>query len=174
VSFSETHFHPLTHSRPSLLHTHTAAPFATPPPSRGLNLTLYASQECQVGSLHLHIDWWGTLGRASARYWTAVPGWGVGVVTWLIFIAVGTSERGGRTAIIFRSAKLTNIRSSDAERVGIGVPIHRGGLSPFLSDHVCRIAPSSPPGLRSRKRRRDCCRAADAAYSFTRNWLGYR
>ncbi|KAI9510783.1 PGAP1-like protein-domain-containing protein [Russula earlei] len=94
ASFSEAHFHPLTHSRPLLLHTHTSAPFITSPHSRGLNLTLYTSQDCRVTSLHLRIDWWGSLGRASARYWTAVPGWAVGVVTWLIFTAVGISEQG--------------------------------------------------------------------------------
>jgi hypothetical protein len=67
-----------------------------------------------------------------------------------------------------------HVRSSDAERVGIGVPLHTGGLSPILRDHVCRISPSAPPRLRSWKRRRDCFRDADAAYSFTRDWLGHR
>ena len=53
------------------------------------------SSNCQVTSLRLHIDWWGTIGRASARYWTAVPVWAVGIVTWLMFTVIGLYERGG-------------------------------------------------------------------------------
>jgi hypothetical protein len=99
-SSSEAHFHPLTQSRHVLLHTHTGAPF-TSQDARGLNLTLYTSPDCQVESLRLHVDWWGTLGRAGARYWTAVPGWAVGIVMWLMFTAMGINERGGRaTAVI--------------------------------------------------------------------------
>ena len=47
-SFSEAHFHPLTQSRPLLLHTHTGAPFTSSPYERGLNLTLYTSPDCPV------------------------------------------------------------------------------------------------------------------------------
>jgi glycosylphosphatidylinositol deacylase len=97
TSFSEAHFHPLTQSRRLLLHTHTGSPFISSPYARGLNLTLYTSPDCQVASLRLHIDWWGTLGRAGSRYWTAVPGWAVGIVMWLMFTAMGINERGGRT-----------------------------------------------------------------------------
>ena len=72
---SEAYFYPLSHARPSLLYTHTSAPFTshlhTP---RGFNLTLHTPQECEVASLHLRVDWWSSLGRAGARYWTAVPG----------------------------------------------------------------------------------------------------
>jgi len=99
----EAHFHPLTLSRPSLLHTHTGAPFTSPPHSRGVHLTLYASPDCKVASLHLRIDWWGSLGRAGARYWKALPSWAVGVVAWTLFSALGVFERGGRTAAIFYS-----------------------------------------------------------------------
>lgn len=98
ASFSEAHFHPLTQSRKLLLHTHTSAPFTSSPYSRGLNLTLYSSPDCQVASLRLRIDWWGSLGHAGVRYWTAVPGWAVGIVMWLMFTAMGINERGGRTA----------------------------------------------------------------------------
>jgi GPI inositol-deacylase len=101
ASLSEAHFHPLTQSRPLLLHTHTSAPFTSSPYERGLNLTLYTSLDCQVASLRLHIDWWGTLGRAGSRYWTAVPGWAVGIVMWVMFTAMGMNERGGKTAAIF-------------------------------------------------------------------------
>ena len=62
---SEAHFYPLTHSRPSLLHTHNSLPFTSHPHTlRGLSLTLYASQDCKVASLHLRVDWWGPLGHA--------------------------------------------------------------------------------------------------------------
>ena len=96
TSFSEAHFHPLTQPRQLLLHTHTGAPFTSSPYARGVNLNLYTSPNCQVASLRLHIDWWGTLGRAGARYWTALPGWAVGIVMWLMFTAMGINERGGR------------------------------------------------------------------------------
>src|SRR5216684_4618290 len=99
TSSSEAHFHPLMQSRPLLLHTHTGAPFTSSPRTRGLNLTLYTSSDCQVASLRLRIDWWGTLGRAGARYWTAVPGWAVGIVMWLMFTAMGINERGGKTML---------------------------------------------------------------------------
>ena len=99
-SFSEAHFHPLTQSRPLLLHTHTGAPFTSSPYERGLNLTMYTSPDCPVASLRLHIDRWGTLGRAGARYWTAVPGWAVGIVMWVMFTAMGMNERGGKTVAV--------------------------------------------------------------------------
>lgn len=114
TSPSEAHFYPLTHARPLLLHTHTSAPFISHPHTRGLNLTLYASPDCKVASLHLRVDWWGSLGRAGARYWTAVPGWAVGVVVWMLFSALGEYERGGTTSVVFTAATLTHITSSDA------------------------------------------------------------
>jgi GPI inositol-deacylase len=46
--------------------------------------------------LRLRVDWWGTLGRVGTRYWTAVPGWGVGVVAWALFTALGVYESGGK------------------------------------------------------------------------------
>ena len=98
TSFSEAHFHPLTQSRKLLLHTHTSAPFTSSPYARGVNLTLYSSPDCQVASLRLQIDWWGTLGHAGVRYWSAVPGWAVGIVMWLMFTAMGINERGGRSS----------------------------------------------------------------------------
>jgi hypothetical protein len=101
ISFSEALFHPLTQSRPLLLHSHTGSPFTSSPYERGLNLTLYTSPDCQVASLRLHIDRWGTLGRVGARYWTAVPGWAVGIVMWVMFTAMGMNERGGKTATVF-------------------------------------------------------------------------
>jgi len=57
------------------------------------------SSDCQVTSLRLHIDWWGTIGRTGARYWTAVPVWAVGIVTWLMFTVVSLYECGGGSAI---------------------------------------------------------------------------
>ena len=115
TSPSEAHFHPLSHAKPSLLHTHTSAPFTSHPHTpRGLNLTLYTSQDCKVASLHLRVDWWASLGRAGARYWTAVPGWAVGIVVWMLFSALGEYERGGTTALININWTLTHIRSSDA------------------------------------------------------------
>lgn len=100
TSYSEAHFHPLTQSRKLLLHTHTSAPFTSSPYARGLNLTLYSSPDCQVTSLRLRVDWWGTLGHTGVRYWTAVPGWAVGIVMWLMFTSMGINERGGRTATV--------------------------------------------------------------------------
>ncbi|KAI0275434.1 PGAP1-like protein-domain-containing protein [Gloeopeniophorella convolvens] len=94
TSHSESHFHPLTQSRPLLLHTHTAAPFIPSSHARGINLTLYTSPDCGVESLLIRVDWWGTLGRIGARYWTAIPGWGVGIVAWTLFAALGAYERG--------------------------------------------------------------------------------
>ena len=64
------------------LHTHSSAPFTSHTDKHGLNPTLYALPDCKVASLHLRVDWWASLGRAGARYWTAVPGWVVGIVTW--------------------------------------------------------------------------------------------
>jgi glycosylphosphatidylinositol deacylase len=116
TSPSEAHFYPLTHARPLLLHTHTGAPFTSHPHTHGLNLTLHASPDCKVASLHLRVDWWGSLGRAGARYWTAVPGWAVGIVVLMLFGALGEYERGGTTTVVisFHHAVLTHIASSDA------------------------------------------------------------
>lgn len=61
---------------------------------------MYTSPDCPVASLRLHIDRWGTLGRAGARYWTAVPGWAVGIVMWVMFTAMGMNERGGKTVAV--------------------------------------------------------------------------
>ncbi|KAI0296337.1 PGAP1-like protein-domain-containing protein [Multifurca ochricompacta] len=94
ASHFETHFHPLTQSRPLLLHAHTGAPFTSSPHTHGVNLTLYVLPDCNVTSLRLRVDWWGTLGRMGARYWAAVPGWAVGVVAWVLFNALGIHERG--------------------------------------------------------------------------------
>lgn len=92
----EAHFYPLSHARPSLLHPHTSAPFTLHPYTpRGLNLTLYASQNCKVASLHLRVDWWSSLDRASARYWTALSGWAVGVSVWMLCSVLGKYEREG-------------------------------------------------------------------------------
>jgi glycosylphosphatidylinositol deacylase len=68
---------------------------------QGTNLTLHASPGCNVTSLHLHVDWRGSLGRTGGWYWTAVPGWAVGVVVWILFSTLGEYKRGGTTAIIF-------------------------------------------------------------------------
>ncbi|KAH9988205.1 PGAP1-like protein-domain-containing protein [Russula vinacea] len=106
TSFSEAHFHPLSQSRKLLLHTHTGSPFISSPYARGLNLTLYTSPDCQVASLRLHVDWWGTLGRTGSRYWTAVPGWAVGIVMWLMFTAMGISERGAPMPSVFETLSL--------------------------------------------------------------------
>jgi len=60
---------------------------------------VYTSPDCQVASLRLRVDWWGTLGRAGARYWMAVPGWAVGIVMWSMFTAMSVAERGGKTQL---------------------------------------------------------------------------
>ncbi|KAH9019092.1 PGAP1-like protein-domain-containing protein [Lactarius hengduanensis] len=76
TSPSEAHFYPLTHARPLLLHTHSWR---------------------AIAKSHLCTCAWtgrGSLGRAGARYWTAVPGWAVGVVAWMLFSALGEYERG--------------------------------------------------------------------------------
>jgi hypothetical protein len=98
----DAHFHPLTQLRSLLLHTHTSAPFTSSLHTRGLSLTIYSSLDCQITSLNLRLDWWGTIGRAGARYWVAVPAWAVGIVTWLTFTAVSHYERGGKTAVCHR------------------------------------------------------------------------
>ena len=95
TSPSEAHFYSLTHAQPLLLHTHSSAPFLPHTHTHGLNLTLYASPDCKVDSLHLRVDWWVSLGRAGARLWTALPGWAVGIVAWMLFNALGEYERGG-------------------------------------------------------------------------------
>ena len=35
-----------------------------------------------------------------SRYWTAVPGWAVGIVMWLMFTAMGINEREGKTVVV--------------------------------------------------------------------------
>ena len=50
--------------------------------------------------MRLHIDWLGTLGRVSARYWAVVPGWAIGIIMWLMFTALGIKERGSTIAAI--------------------------------------------------------------------------
>ena len=114
MSPSEAHFYPLTHARPLLLHTHTGAPFISYPHKHGIKLNLYTSPDCKVTSLHLRVDWWGSLGRAGARYWTAVPGWAVGVVAWMLFSALGQYERGGRHRRFLLQHILTHIGRPDA------------------------------------------------------------
>ena len=97
------------HARRLLLHTHTSAPFKSHPYTpRGLNLTLYVSQDCKVASLHLRVDWWSSLGCAGARYWTAGPGWGVGVVVWMLFSALDDTSVEVRPAIICHLFKRCN------------------------------------------------------------------
>ena len=41
------------------------------------------------------MDWRCSLEPAGARYSTAVPGWTVGIVVWMLFSALGEYERGG-------------------------------------------------------------------------------
>ena len=97
TSPSEAHFYSLTQAQPLLLHTPSSALFILHMLMHGLNLTLYASPDCEVASLHLpvHVDWWASLGRAGARYWTAVPGWALGIVAWMLFSTLGEFKRGG-------------------------------------------------------------------------------
>ncbi|KAN0118085.1 PGAP1-like domain containing protein [Russula decolorans] len=131
-SFSEAHFHPLTQSRPLLLHTHTGAPFTSSPYERGLNLTLYTSPDCQVASLRLHIDRWGTLGRAGARYWTAVPGWAVGIVMWVMFTAMGMNERGAPVPSVSETLSLF-VRGILPRLLGVSFVV---SLLPLPRDYV--------------------------------------
>ncbi|KAH8999614.1 hypothetical protein EDB86DRAFT_3101577 [Lactarius hatsudake] len=55
--------------------------------THGLSLILFASPDYKVAYLHIRVGRRGSLGRAGARYWTAITGWSVGVVTWMLFSA---------------------------------------------------------------------------------------
>ena len=99
---SEAHFYPLTLARTLLLHTHSSTPFTLHTHKHGLNLTLYALPDCKVASLHLRVDWWASLRRAGTRYWTAVPGWVVGIVAWMLLSALGEYKRGGKLSFYRR------------------------------------------------------------------------
>lgn len=94
---SETHYFPLlktNHNSPILLHTHASAPYVPSTYSRGLNLTIHSPGECKVERIDIKLDSWGTIGRWGVRYWSAVGSWAVGVVTLMICMGWGTSERG--------------------------------------------------------------------------------
>jgi hypothetical protein len=155
TSPSEVYFYPLTHARPLLLllHTHTSAPFTSHPHVRGLNLTLYASPDRRVASLHLRVGWWGSLGRAAAWHWNCRAWLGSDIVIWMLFSALGEYERGGTTTIIIFSrcsadsySKLRCLvcpNRSPYSRVGLY-------LTSALGSYYCRVAPSATEGLRPR------------------------
>lgn len=144
TSLSEAHFHLLAPSQPSFLHSHTDAPFTSSAHARGLNFTLYLSPDCRVASLNLRVDWWGTLGRAGARYWTAAPGWAVGVVAWMLFTALGVYESGGKDRCRYSHGQTdARIESSDAERVGNALPLHVGDFTLTHGCHIHRITAST-------------------------------
>jgi GPI inositol-deacylase len=86
-----------------------------------------------VASLRLHIDWWDTLGRNGARYWTAVPGWAVGIVMWLMFSAMGMNERGGKTAAVPFAAGQADVHCKDP------VPSVSETLSLFVRGTLSRL-----------------------------------
>ncbi|KAL4247022.1 GPI inositol-deacylase [Abortiporus biennis] len=90
---SETHYYPLR--KPVLLHTHGSAPYLPTPFNRGINLTVYTSSECQLDTLEVTVDWWGTVGRWGVRYWSAVASWAVGIVAFVTFNAWRASETTG-------------------------------------------------------------------------------
>ncbi|KAH9055821.1 hypothetical protein EDB83DRAFT_2521142 [Lactarius deliciosus] len=65
--------------------------------THGLSLILYTSPDYKVAYLHIRVGWRGSLGRAGAQYWTAITGWSVGVVTWMLFSAPDEYEHGALT-----------------------------------------------------------------------------
>lgn len=83
---TETHYYPLMPSfhRPILLHSHAAAPFISTNHTRGMKLVVY-SGECQVTSITISIDAWGTIGRWGYRYAPAAVSWATGAVAVTLF-----------------------------------------------------------------------------------------
>ncbi|KAH8999613.1 hypothetical protein EDB86DRAFT_3075679 [Lactarius hatsudake] len=98
TSPSEAHLY--LHTRGHYSYTHTSAPFTSHQHTHGHSLILYASPDYKVAYLHIRVGWRGSLGRAGARYWTAIPGWSVGVVAWMLFSAPDDYEHGGRAAVV--------------------------------------------------------------------------
>ncbi|KZT24547.1 PGAP1-domain-containing protein [Neolentinus lepideus HHB14362 ss-1] len=108
-SASETSYHPLAlppSSHQILLHTHAAAPYiSTFVPSadlpseavsdHGLRLRIFSSNEhqpCKIDALTIHVDWWATIGRWAARYWTACVIWSVAIAAILMWSAITQIE----------------------------------------------------------------------------------
>ncbi|KAJ8085833.1 GPI inositol deacylase [Marasmius tenuissimus] len=94
---SETHYFPLTLPQPRriLLHTHRVAPYIHSRNSDGLKIVVYSSDlSGKLKGLRLDIDWMGTLGRWSSRYFTTLPCWVVGVVSLVFFEAFSFGDRG--------------------------------------------------------------------------------
>ncbi|EPQ59202.1 PGAP1-domain-containing protein [Gloeophyllum trabeum ATCC 11539] len=105
----EASYHPLSlppSSHQTLLHTHASAPYISTfvpssdldsdaATSHGLHLKLLTSNEqssCKVDAIALRVDWWATLGRWAARYWTACIIWSVGIASILLFEAIKQGE----------------------------------------------------------------------------------
>ncbi|KAK1227266.1 hypothetical protein PQX77_009753 [Marasmius sp. AFHP31] len=105
---SETHYFPLTLPQPRriLLHTHRAAPYIHSRDTDGLKIVVYSSDlSGHLEGLHLDIDWMGTLGRWSSRYFTTLPCWVVGVVSLVFFEAFSFGDRGAPIPSVLQSLK---------------------------------------------------------------------
>ncbi|KAH8999607.1 hypothetical protein EDB86DRAFT_647829 [Lactarius hatsudake] len=95
TSPSEAHLYP--HTRGHYSYTHSSALFTSHQHTHGHSLILYASPDYKVAYLHIRVGWRGSLGCAGAWYWTAITGWSVGVVTWMLFSAPDEYEHGALT-----------------------------------------------------------------------------
>lgn len=98
----ETHYYPLlsTDGRRILLHTHYPAPYHDKQEQKGLHLIIYSSgnSSCinRLEGLELSIDWSATLGRLASRYLTTLVGWAAGISSIILFLALGTHDRGSK------------------------------------------------------------------------------
>ena len=134
-------------------------PVVGSPIPRGLNLTLYTSQDCNVASLYLCVHRWGSLGRAGARYWTAVPGWAVGVIVWMLFSTLGDTSVEVRLAIIFFSRCNTDAYD-EAPMPSVFELLSRFTCGTLPRGHFRRIAPPTTEGLCPQQRRQGLFRTA--------------
>ncbi|KAK7049752.1 GPI inositol deacylase [Paramarasmius palmivorus] len=107
----ETHYFPLTlpMSHRLLIHTHGTAPYVRTVGAKGIELTVYSSDvPGQLQGVDLSIDWKGTLGRWSTRYFTTLACWAVGVVSLLMFevLAIGDLDGNGSIPTVHQSLQL--------------------------------------------------------------------
>ncbi|KAH9055812.1 hypothetical protein EDB83DRAFT_2521136 [Lactarius deliciosus] len=89
-----------TLTRAAITPTHTSASFTSHPHTHGLSLILYAPPDYKVAYLYIRVGWQGSLGRPGTRYRTALTGWSVGVVAWMLFSILGEYEHGSRAAVV--------------------------------------------------------------------------
>lgn len=104
----EIHWFPLVNGRHVHLHTHSSGPYIPklgPTHSRGINLTIY-STGCDVTSIAIHVDWWGTIGRLGTRYAATTVSWACGVVAVVLFSAWQQADKSGTYHKVYRTARL--------------------------------------------------------------------